>query len=295
MFVVSCNGLLKKKGDEDAAADAAPVAEVVDATAAPPAAPALATNEGDVARFPDETKLADVVAATKRDFNVREAPPAGVVIAPLAKGTNVTQIAKRGQFFLILWDNPAAPGTKLMGWVQEGAFTATPPKDAGALTCGTGEIPLAGDTPFCGKVCQADAECPSGQACKGQANKLLANGKAGDGVTVCTVFRPHDAGAPSVTDAGLKLILPPLNKDAGAAKPDAAAPPAPADPGTDTVAPTNGACPANFVLVDKTKKCHRLCTTATDKTECKSRPKWFCIKCDKETKKVCGESQDQCK
>jgi hypothetical protein len=286
MLVASCSGLLKKK-DEDAGADAAVVTEVAPEAAAPvPAPAALATNEDDIARFPDETKI-EKTDTLKRSYNVREAPPAGAIVAALTKGTSVTQIATRPPHFLVVFDNPKAPGTKLMGWVHKDAFSAVV-QDAGPLVCPTGEIALFGDTPFCGKLCSADKDCPTTQACKGQANKLLPTGKAGDGVTVCTAFHPHDGGAPA----------PAPKVDAGAA-PDAGKAAAPdagktePSPAADVVAATNGTCPGNFVLVKKTGKCHRPCTTAAAGTECKNSPH-FCIRCDGD-KKVCATDKDQCK
>jgi hypothetical protein len=296
MFVVSCSGLLKKKAEEDAGLEASVVTEVADAAPAPAPA-ALAMNEGDVARFPDETKLADVAATLQQTYNVREAPPAGTVIVGLSKGTTVTQIAQRGVSYLIVFDNPKAPGTKLMGWIHRDAFSAVV-QDAGPLVCPKGEIALFGDTPFCGKLCSDDKGCPSGQACKGQANKLLPTGKAGDVVTVCTVFHPHDAGAPTpprVVDAG---PAPAPVVDAGKAPApvvDAGPAPAPTGPAQDVVAPVNGKCPTSFVLVNKTNKCHRLCTTSMANTECRNRPNYFCVRCDKDTKQVCVDTRDQCK
>lgn len=294
MLIASCD-LLKKKGGEDGGAEASVTTEAVDAAPAPAPA-ALATNEGDVARFPDEEKLEGVAATMLRPYNIREAPPAGTVVIGLGKGTAVTQIAKRDRYFLVVVDKPGSPGTKLMGWVHRDAFSAVV-QDAGPLVCPTGEIALFGDTPFCGKLCSSDSDCPTTpttQACKGQANKLLPNGKAGDGVTVCTVFHVHDAGAspaPVVVDAG----KPPAPVDAGkAATPDAGPAPTPPGPATDVVAPTGGACPANFILVKKTNKCHRPCPLGPAGGECKNKP-FFCIKCDGDTKKVCGESQTQCR
>jgi len=294
MLVVSCSGLLKKKGEEDAGTDAAVVTEVAEAAAPVPAPAAIAANEGDVARFPDEVKV-DKTDTLKRGYNVREAPPAGTVVAALAKGTTVTQIASRPPYFLIVFDDPKAPGTKAMGWVHRDAFSAVV-QDAGPLVCPKGEIALFGDQPFCGKLCSADGDCPGGQACKGQANKLLPTGKAGDGVTVCTVFHPHDAGAPPPPKPDAGPTPPPTpTPDAGKpATPDAGkAEPAPG-PAADVVAATNGTCPGNFVLVKKTGKCHRPCTTAAAGTECKNNPH-FCIKCDNDTKRVCGETQTQCR
>ncbi len=310
MFVVSCSGLLKKKTTgEDAGIEASVVSEVADAAPVPTPS-ALATNEGDIARFPDETKLADEHATLQQAYNVREAPPAGVVIIGLKKGTPVTKIASRERFFLILFDDPKTPGSKMMGWIHRDAFSAVA-QDAGPLVCPKGEIALFGDSPICGKLCSEDKDCPSGQACKGQANKLLPNGKAGDGVTVCTVFHAHDAGAApvsvdagkppvdagAVVDAGKPLVdagKPPV--DAGAPPKDAGA--VPAGPASDVVAPTGGKCPANFVLVQKTGKCHRSCASGANQPErlknCRNANP-LCIKCDKDEKKVCAESQDQCR
>jgi len=327
MGVVSCTGLLKKKQqvEEDAGLEASVVAEVADAATLPTPA-ALATNEGDIARFPDETAIADEEATLQRAYNVREAPPAGVVITGLAKGASVTKIASRDRFFLVLFDDVKAPGTKLMGWIHRDAFSAVTP-DAGPLVCAKGEIALFGDSPICGKLCSEDKDCPKGQACKGSASKLLPNGKAGDGVTVCTIFHPHDAGAPPApaadagkppvdagapaVDAGKPVDAGPAPKpdagpapkpDAGPApKPDAGpapTPPTPTGPAADVVAPTGGKCPASFVLVQKTGKCHRSCATGATQPDrlknCRNANP-LCIKCDKDEKKVCAEAQDQCR
>lgn len=307
MFVVSCSSLLKKKGVDDAGVEASTEAEVVDA-APPPAAAALATNEGDVARFPDEAKLGDVKATLQRTYNVREAPPAGVIVVGLPKGITVTQVAQRDKSFLIVFDDPKAPGTKLMGWIHRDAFSIVV-ADAGPLECAKGEMALFGDTTFCGKPCSADAECPAGQACKGQANKSLPNGKAGDGVTICVLYHPHDAGAPVALDAGKASVADaghPGVVDAGKVvdagtppKPDAAAPaPTPTGPAADVVAPTGGKCPDSFVLVAKTNKCHRSCangTTVVQRLASCRNAKPLCIKCDKDEKKVCADTQDQCR
>ncbi len=301
MFVVSCSGLLKKKEEDAGGVPEASVAvepATADAEApAPTPSAALATNEGDVARFPDETKMPDVTATLLRTYNVREAPPAGTVVASLPKGTSVTQIAQRAGNFLVTFDNPKAPGTKLMGWIYRDAFSAVV-ADAGPLTCPKGEVMLFGDVPFCGKVCGDDSMCPAGQACKGQANKLLPNGKAGDGLTVCTIFHPHDAGV-SPSPGPLPIIIfdagKPATTDASAPAPVVDAGPKPTPPtGADVVPPGAGnSCPAGFLFVDKTKKCHRGCPGGITAQQCNAKS--FCIKCDKDNKKVCADTRDQCK
>jgi hypothetical protein len=287
MFVVSCSGLLKKK-EGDAGAEGAS-AELADAAAVPGAHP-LASNEGDIARFPDETKLADVHATLLQNFNVREAPPAGVIIMGLPKGTGVTQVAQRDKSILILFDNPKSPGTTLMGWIHRDAFSAAI-QDAGPLVCAKGEVPIFGDTPLCGKLCSADADCPAGQGCKGSANKVLPNGKVGDGVTVCSAVHGGGGAAPDAGHVSAAV-------DAGHAVVDAGKPVPPTGPAGDVVAANGGKCPATFVLVSKTGKCHRSCANGKDQPErlknCgNANP--ICIKCDKDLKFVCAESQTQCR
>jgi hypothetical protein len=281
MLVASCSSLLKKGGGDDGGAEASAV-EVAEAAAPVPAAAALASNEGDVARFPDETAIASELATFQRGFNVRESPPAGTVVAALPKGATVTKVASHGQNFLVVFDNPKAPGTKLMGWVQRDAFSAVI-QDAGPLVCPAGEIALFGDSPFCGRLCTADANCPANQACKGKANKLAANGKAGDAVTVCTAFQQKDAGAIPPVPPPIPAVV-----DAGRVPP----PPPPPPPAADVVLPVNGVCPATFLLSRKTGKCHRPCPAGPAGNDCKNVPK-FCIRCD--GIKVCGESQTQCR
>src|SRR5262249_37358236 len=156
-------GALKKKGGEDAGEEGGAVAEVAAEAAAPvPATTALASNEGDIARFPDETAINQEKATFLRGINVREAPPAGPIAGTLQKGTSVLEIAARGGFFPVLSASQKRPGPKAMGWVSRDAFSAVI-QDAGPLVCPTGEIALFGDTPFCGKLCTADRDCPASQ------------------------------------------------------------------------------------------------------------------------------------
>ncbi len=295
LVIASCN-LLKKKGGDDGGAEGG-TASAEEMDAAPPAAAApLAANEDDVVRFPDETAIANVAATAQRGYNVREAPLTGKVVGGLAKGQAATQLAKREKFFLVTFETG---GQKLMGWIPEEAFsTAAIPTVLVAPKCAAGETALYSDGPFCGRVCTKDSDCPAPTACKGNSNKW-ANGKAGAAVTVCTVFHPHtDAGAPPP---------PPATQDAGTTpKPDAGTTPAPADAGT-TPTPTPDAggglgalipeddivgppCPLGFIMVNKDKKCHRLCLT--NQFGCKKTATQRCIKC--QGTKVCAATNNDC-
>src|SRR5262249_39687856 len=150
----------------------------------PPVATAAATNENDVSRFPDEKKLDNTTATIQRQTNVREIPGIGKVVATLAKGGTVTEIAQRANFTLVVFDNPK-DSKRLMGWVSNESFTAQADAGIKILNCTAPDIPLFSDNAFCGRACNTDADCPGGQACKGAANKLV-NGVQGAAVLVCT-------------------------------------------------------------------------------------------------------------
>ncbi len=273
--LVSGCGLLKKKGDDaaDAAAEAA-VADLAEAAPPPTATPA-ATNENDVSRFPDEKKLENVAATLLRPTNVREIPGIGKVVASLAKGGTVTEIASRSTFFLVVFANPADQ-KQLMGWISQDSFTAPVAITAKPLACVLPETPLMSDAPFCGKICVNDVDCPSGQACKGHANKFV-NAKLGDAVGVCTIFTPPPTAAVGIIPGGrvpstVATIV------------------VPAQPGTvGVVAPTIGRCPDGFVKVNKDGQCHRSgcriggCPVAASK----------CVPC--EGNNVCTPNADFCK
>lgn len=292
--VPACDFIKQKlgKGDEDAAADAGVAETETDASAATtPETPAeLASNEDDIARFPDETKLENVAATAKRPYSVRDAPPAGAIVTTLAVGQNVTQIAQRQKYFLITLDDPKT-SKKLMGWIHGDAFVPAA-VDAGSVPepkCAAGEVALFGDTPFCGKVCDKDGDCPSGQACKGSAAKWN-KGKSGDSVTVCTVFNAHDAGAPAADagGGGLKLVT---TLDAGTTALDAGGggsktTPIPT-PTTDIVPAVDGKCAPGFVVVKKDGKCHKLCPKPAD-----CRAAFYCGKCDGQN--TCNDVRNFC-
>ncbi len=269
----------KKKEVPDAGAEPEPSSEpttepTTEPSTPPPSTP-LASNSEDVARFGEETKLANVHALVVLAANARESPPNGPVVTPLPKGTEVTEIAQRDAYILAVFANPKNTSESLMGWIFApslgGAAVApavvvpTIKTDGGAVvrvdasvpvpvpptSCPAGLTLVMVDLPVCAKICAEDKECPTGQACKGSANKIV-NGKAGDGVTTCVVYHPHvahDAGAPATV------------KDASAPAVTVDASVAPAATGPE-VAPTAGKCPATYVLVAKDGKCHKDCTAS---------------------------------
>jgi hypothetical protein len=267
--VVHCK---KKQAVEDAGPEptAEPSSTEAPPSEPPPSKPApLASNADDIARFGEETKLADVQATvTAASVVARESPPNGPQVAVLPKGTVVTQIAQREHYVLATFANPKNASETLMGWMFAPSLggaavpTTVVKTDGGAVvkvdagapkpptSCAAGLTLVMVDEPTCAKICAEDKECPTGQACKGSANKIV-NGKAGDGVTTCVPFHPHtphDAGAPTpAKDAS----APPAVVDAGAA-------PIPTIPEVPAI---GGKCAPTYVFVAKSGRCHKDCSS----------------------------------
>lgn len=298
-LAVGC-GLLPKK---DGGADAAPEAEApAVATEAPTAAPApaaalpAAVNENDVSRFPDEQKLENVSATLLRAGNVREIPGLGKLVAPLPKGTAVTQLSQRSTYFLVAFDNPKDQ-KRLMGWLSQDAFAAVADAGVKLPTCTAPETLLFNDNAFCGKICESKSECPEGQACKGHANKY-AGGKLGTPVGVCTVYGTQpvvDAGAARVDAAAPVVDAAAPVVDAAAPAVDAAVPVIPPIPtlSLDVVPSIAGKCPAGYTIVAKDSMCHKNCSKRPDSDKkCQGGPT-ACIICNGAL--ICSAKADLCK
>lgn len=267
-----------KPGDDAAAPIASDTASAAE-PGEPPAAEVVAANASDIARFGEESKLADVAATVvTATANVRESPPNGPLVAILPKGTSVLEIAQRDSYILVTFDNPKNTSQRLMGWVFApsvgGTGAATPAstvvqlRDAAApapvkppSSCPGGLMLVMADLPICAKICEKDPDCPAGQACKGTAARIV-NGKAGDGVTTCVVY--HSTVDAGVAPAKIVDAAAPVVKDAAVppAVVDAAVPPPPAATGPEVPA-TGGKCPATYVLLAKDGKCHKDCTAGS--------------------------------
>jgi hypothetical protein len=106
-------GCPKRKTGADGGSEAGAVAEADAAATAEPGA----ANSNLVARFGDETKIADEAAGLTAGVLARLAPPNGQVVATLTKGTNVTKVAEHEGFVLVVFTNPKNANEQLMGWV----------------------------------------------------------------------------------------------------------------------------------------------------------------------------------
>ena len=201
VFVLVLTGCPKKGGDAADAAAEAEVAAVVDAAPAPAAAPA-AKNAADIARFGTEKPLAEPSKLVDPSTAVRTSPGSGTVVVTLKNGSDVTKIADFKDFFLVMFADPAAPTTTLMGWVPKGAFVAdivdagikdaavvdaapAAVVDAGAtpagLKCAAGQDIVVLGQPVCKKKCATDKDCKGGAA----GTCARGNGPTGKVILFC--------------------------------------------------------------------------------------------------------------
>ena len=219
---VALTGCPKKDaGATDAASSATPTEAAAPTASATPEG----AYEGDVKRYSDETKV-DHVSATIAWYvvNVRsEASSGSSLIAVLKKGTDTTKLATKDNFYLVSFTEPSAPGRKLVGWIDQRAYT---PQiwDAGKhyITCSKTQVAimLEGGQELCVSPCSSDNDaCPTGQVCDGDAPKSV-QGSAGDMVEFCRIGNKKGGTTPPtpVVDAG---TTPAPTVDAGTAKPDA--------------------------------------------------------------------------
>ncbi len=106
-------GCPRRKTVPDAGSDAETAQAADAATSEEP----TAANSNDVARFGDENKIENEAATLKENVVARISPPNGTSVTNLTKGTNVTKIASRENFVLIVFPNPKNNSENLMGWV----------------------------------------------------------------------------------------------------------------------------------------------------------------------------------
>jgi hypothetical protein len=159
-----------KKG----AGDAGDAGEGGTAVAPVEAAPALAANESDITRYPDEKATPGGTLTTEGPAELRtEVGSGGKLVVVLKKGTEVDKVAEHASHYLVVSEDPKESSRKLMGWASETAFSTggggggafhgpTPsghPGDAGAAPSGGG-----GGAAGFSCVKQEAGKCPAGYA-----------------------------------------------------------------------------------------------------------------------------------
>ncbi len=88
------------------------------------AAAALAANEADITRYPDEKTSAGSTLTTEGPAELRtEVGSGGKLVVVLKKGTEVANLAEHAGHNLVVAEDPKDASRKLMGWAGASAFT----------------------------------------------------------------------------------------------------------------------------------------------------------------------------
>jgi hypothetical protein len=135
---------------------------------------ASAENASAIARPSDEVPLVPTTSKLLHlTTSVRAAPRAPDRVAELGQGSEVTEIARSRDYYLVLFIEPYRQ-RKLAGWVHRDAVddsTAVGLSSAlvnGPYTCGEGTVRVRTDHDFCAPACREDADCKSlGGICDG--------------------------------------------------------------------------------------------------------------------------------
>jgi hypothetical protein len=134
-----------KKAPADAGEESGTEAAVAVVEAA---APAVAANEADVTRYPDEKATAGSTLTTEGPAQLRtEVGPGGKLVVDLKKGTEVDKLAEHASHYLVIAEDPRDATRKLMGWASETAFAVGGGFGHGSLVlhAGDGGAVAAGD------------------------------------------------------------------------------------------------------------------------------------------------------
>jgi hypothetical protein len=202
----------------------------------------IADNDADITRYADEKAVEHVLGVTRlaaSHARTQAGPGVGTVVADLAPGTSVDEIAVRRGWFLVVFIDPKEPGQgrRLLGWLDSADFVA-PTGRRPAVHC---ELPrvavLHSGAQTCELVCSG--ACPAGHVCAG-AGQLVSDGGAGAAVTYCIA-------APSPAPS-----LAPLPEPGPAPRPARAL----------DVKQQNGACPGGYGKCGAV--CRLACRVSTD-------------------------------
>jgi hypothetical protein len=147
--LTGCSLLKKPGGDAGDAGEAGEAVGPVEAAAAP-----LASNEGDVTRYPDEKATVGGALTTEAPAELRtQVGAGGKLVVVLKKGTEVDKLAEHAGHYLVVGEDPKDASRKLLGWASESAFGIVVHHrehdggvgEGGALAAGDGGAHAAGD------------------------------------------------------------------------------------------------------------------------------------------------------
>jgi hypothetical protein len=137
-----------------------------------------AGNAASVTRYVDESAMAPTTSKLVPATTARTMPLGPRAVAIFESGGDVTVLAKRGSYYLVIFPDPKDAQKQLAGWIYKDGIglvgaASTSTATASDLTCKNGEVHVLADG-LCALACTHDADCaPAGGVCDG--NGLVAS------------------------------------------------------------------------------------------------------------------------
>jgi hypothetical protein len=105
--------------------------------------------------------------------SVRDSP-GGEATQILYEGTEVMELARSRDHYLISFAPPGEESRRMTGWVYKDAVERWGPADGAASTtstqaCAKGDVHVQSDHDFCAKPCREDGDCQTPATCDGEA------------------------------------------------------------------------------------------------------------------------------
>jgi hypothetical protein len=146
-----------------------------------------AVNASSVWRYEDESRLTQSTSKLRDAPTVaRTAPYSEEVVAVVSNGAAVTEIAREGDWYLVLFNDPRDihSGKRMAGWIYKDAILGPAADIAGTSpvnNCHSGEVHVLADN-TCRLACAHDTDCATtGGVCDGMGEIQSGLGPVEDG------------------------------------------------------------------------------------------------------------------
>jgi hypothetical protein len=191
-FAFACLASLAAAGCEEKRGSP-PIARDQRLTGATVTRPPVAERQGepDIARFADETRLSPTPATLMPETTRVRRSPGGEPLVMLRGGTEVVELARARNHYLVQFSTPNDPWQRMTGWVYKDALESWGPPDEIVATgskvraCAKGDVHVQSDHDFCARPCREDGDCQGPGVCDGEA--LVVNGARSERARYCVV------------------------------------------------------------------------------------------------------------
>jgi len=142
-----------------------------------------AANASFVQRYSDESPMTPTPSSVVPATTARTMPLGSQAVAVFDKSSDATVLAKRGDYYLVMFPDPKASEKQLAGWIyKDGIGTGTLPARSSpppAFACKAGDVHVLASGE-CAHACTHDADCAwVGGVCDGNGSVATGSHSVG--------------------------------------------------------------------------------------------------------------------